>query len=429
MFLGMRGTGDWASTQRTESWREMILRLYPNGDAPLTAIMSMMASEATTDPHFHWFTETFGTIAGAVSGVYTDAACATAYVSGGTAGAYLYIKVAQAMFEGVVPGHQILLRDQSNLDMDVNAKVVEKFSLGTDYILAVKLLEADDNSTASDLSDCDYAMVIGNVNPEGGEMPMAVSSDPTEYENYTQIFRTALEITRTAQKTKLRTGDAYQKLKADALERHSVEMELAFMWGVKTIGTGSNGKPERTTMGLINFLRTYASANNSNYVSDTGYAGQNWITGGEDWLNEKLEVIFRYGSREKLCFAGSGALLGINRLAKAGAQIQITPATKAYGIDVHQWITPFGTINIKTHPLLSYDATTRNMLVIFEPKNLKFRYIDDTTFYAEGEKQNTGHKRIDGKAEEFLTEAGLEFHHPQTGGILTGLNNTNTVAG
>ena len=56
VFLGMRGTGDFTVTgQRPENWREMILYLYPNGKAPLTAIMSMMKSEKTDDPIFHWF--------------------------------------------------------------------------------------------------------------------------------------------------------------------------------------------------------------------------------------------------------------------------------------------------------------------------------------------------------------------------------------
>ena len=53
VFLGMRGTGDFTVTgQRPENWREMILYLYPNGKAPLTAIMSMMKSEKTDDPIF-----------------------------------------------------------------------------------------------------------------------------------------------------------------------------------------------------------------------------------------------------------------------------------------------------------------------------------------------------------------------------------------
>ena len=49
-FLGMRGTGDWATDQRPKSWREGILYLYPNGQAPLTAIMSKLRSERCDDP-------------------------------------------------------------------------------------------------------------------------------------------------------------------------------------------------------------------------------------------------------------------------------------------------------------------------------------------------------------------------------------------
>ncbi len=56
-FLGMRGTGDWAANERPENWRQGILRLYPNGMAPLTAILSKMKNSSTDDPVFHWWTK------------------------------------------------------------------------------------------------------------------------------------------------------------------------------------------------------------------------------------------------------------------------------------------------------------------------------------------------------------------------------------
>lgn len=427
-FMGMRGTGDWSESFRPENWREMVLYLYPNGSAPLTAMLSMLGSEATDDAHFHWFTQTMGSVNGAVTNIYTDSVLASAYTTGGVAGSRLYVVVTDSdVYNSIRAGHQLLLRDQSDLDVDVNAKVIDKYTLGTSYVLVVKLLEADDNSASHDLSDCDYLCVIGNINAEGAEMPDAVSFDPIEYENYTQIFRTPLDITRTARKTKLRTGDAYQKMKKEALEMHSIEMELAFLFSIMTLGTGDNGKPERTTRGLIPFLKQYASSNNSCYTTDTDFSGDTWLVGGEDWLNTRLEAIFRYGSSEKMAFAGSGALLGMNRLAKAGAQITMTPTTESYGISVSKWVTPFGTLNVKTHPLFSYDPTNRNSLVIFEPENLKERVLDNTIFFDDKEKQNTGHNRIDGTKEEYLTETGLEYHFPQTGGILTGLNQDNSL--
>jgi hypothetical protein len=49
-FLGMRGDGDWATDERPKNWREGILRLYPNGMAPLTAILSKMGEQRVDDP-------------------------------------------------------------------------------------------------------------------------------------------------------------------------------------------------------------------------------------------------------------------------------------------------------------------------------------------------------------------------------------------
>src|SRR5574343_1485915 len=105
-FMGMRGTGDWVADQRPKSWREMILYRYPNGTAPLTAIMSKMGSESVTDPEFNWWTKSLPTQRATVTGVYTDIALATAYVSGGAAGATLYVKMSAADVAQFREGHQ-----------------------------------------------------------------------------------------------------------------------------------------------------------------------------------------------------------------------------------------------------------------------------------------------------------------------------------
>jgi hypothetical protein len=82
-------------------------------------------------------------------------------------------------------------------------------------------------------------------------------------------------------------------------------------------------------------------------------------------------------------------------------------------------------INLMTHPLFSYEATNRNTAVIFEPSDLNYRYITDTTFFEDPDKQNTGRGRIDGTDEEFLTECGLEFHHPPKCAYLNGFGSDN----
>lgn len=432
-FLGMRGTGDWVTDQRPKNWRETILYLYPNGDLPLTAFMSKMKSEKTDDPEFNWWTKNLPTQRATVTGVYTDVALSSAYTSGGVAGSVLYFKMSEDDSKHFRIGHQVLLRDASDYTVDVNGKVTVVTSNGVNSYIAVKLLEADDNSSHShDLSDCDTVVIIGNINSEGAPMPNSISYDPVKYYNYTQIFRTPLSITRTARETRLRTGDAYKEMKREALELHGIEQEKAFLFGIKTEGTGDNGKPERTTEGLIPHIRTYNSSLVNDYSLNTTYTGKNWLDdgGGEDWLDSYLMNLFLYGKTEKIAFCGNGALLGLTRLAKAGSHITLTGKTVSYGIKVIEWVTPFGTLYLKNHPLFNYETTLRYSMLIFEPENLRYRYVTDTTFY--GEKGNTASSgnnsgRKDGTDEEFLTECGLEYHHAYTGAFLNGVGVDNSL--
>jgi len=347
-----------------------------------------------------------------------------------TSGETVYFVMSASDLTHFRVGHQVLMRYTGNYAVDVNGLVT---SVNTSQLnVGVKLIEDDDNDSTYSIDDCDRLLVIGNANAEGANMPDAISYDPVEWSNYTEIFRTSLSITRTARLTRLRTGDAYREAKRECLELHSIEMEKAFLWGYKWAGTGENGKPKRTTMGLIRALQ-YGSDGSSNVgVSDsfkvnTTYSGDTWLQSGKDWLDTYFEQMFRYGKGEKLAFVGSGALLGINRLAETYGTIQINPKTKAYGLAVNEWITPFGIVNMVTHPLFSFEATNRHSMVIFEPTGLRYRFITDTTFFSDEEKQNTGWTRRDGTDEEYLTEAGLEYHHPNGWGYLNGVGEDNSL--
>lgn len=431
MFLGMRGNGDWVNGQRPMNWRQQIMKLYPNGQAPLTAILSMIGNDSEDDAQFHWWTQEQTAVGGDVAGMYTLPDLSVAYAGGGAIGDVLYAQVTTVLANRVREGHQILLRDASDYRVDIVGKVTGVTRGTVNSVLAIRLLEADDNSPDHDLTDCDTFKIIGNINPEGGEMPDAIALNPEKVYNYTQIFRTPLSITRTARKTRLRTGDQYQKAKSEALEMHSWEMELAFLWGIRTENIGDNGKPERTTMGVINFIRQYAAANCDDYTLNANYAGQTWAAGGEIWLKALLEQIFRYGADEKLCLCGSGFLLGVDALAMAGGQVNLQPGQKTYGMQIREWVTPFGSIYMKTHPLFSYDATTRNMGILLEPKEMEYKYVDDTSFYGESSSkkhpEGYGQRRVDGTNEEFLTECGLLFGLPQKCAVLNGVGLDNEL--
>lgn len=434
-FVGLRATEDLVSNEYPESWRAGIMRLYPNGMAPLTGLTALMKSEKVDAPHFHWWTKTLTSQRAALanSGLYNDSSLAGAYSSGtGSAGDSLFANVSAAAAAMFRPGHQVLIRDADDYNVDTTAEVTSVTINGSSSVIALKALEDDDNTTTStDWSDADTLLIIGNMNAMGGTRPTAIAQCPTEFENNTQIWRNSLDLSRTLMHTKLRTVDAYSEAKKDALEQHSIEIEKSLFWSTiyATSGTavGSNNKPKFATRGLISWIKQYGVVQDYTLDSAAAYAGKTWLQSGEQWLDEHFEEIFRYGSDERLAFCGSGALLGIQRLAKDVGWISLTPTTTSWGSNVRVWVTPFGTVTLKTHPLFSFEVTNRFSMVIIEPRNLKWRYVDDTMFYPDNTYQKGGGSGVDGKQEEFLTEAGLEVEFPETWGYLNGIGKDNTV--
>ena len=413
-FFGMRGTGDWTNEERPKSFREGLLYMYPNGKMPLTGITSKGKNKAVDDPEFKWFTKNLAARGGACAGAYEDLALGTLYAAGdaGSVGSLVYCKVAAAVVTHFRPGHVALLIDADDVSKYVVGKVVSMSTNGASSYVLVKLLKACD---AGVLSAVDYIDIIGSVNPEGGTIPDGVSYDPSKYSNYTQIFRTPLSVTRTQQKTKMRTGMTYPELKREAYEQHGIDLELAILFGEKTELTGDNGQPERTSQGIRSFLKEHNSANILDYRSATATADLTWLQGGEDWLDESLEVLFRYGREEKLGIAGSGAILGIQKLVKSVGQYSISSTTAGYGINVVRWITPFGEIMLKTHPLFSHKAYLRNTIILLEPENIQTRVLDDTMYKEDPDRmKKAGQIALDGIKEEYLTELGWEFHFPET---------------
>jgi len=427
-FLGMRGSGSWSDDERPRSWRETILYLEPNGDVPLTAIMSKARSKKVDDPEHNYWTQSLQARRGTVTGVYTDVGLSSAYVSGGVVGQTIYCKMAEADAFHFVAGKQVLLRLSTDYRLDVVAKVVGVGRNGASSYIAAKLLEPDDNGVGKTLANADVAMVAGDMHPEGSTPPVPLMYDPVKVTQYTQIFQNSLAQTRTGMETHLRTPDQIQRARKQCLLYHGIDMEMAMLWSVPREWIGENGQKERSMRGLVSFVKEYAAANVTDYTLAAGYAGQSWIAAGEEWLDTTLEQIFRYGKTEKLALCGSGALLGINRLAKSSGQFTFTSKTTSYGIKVREWETPFGTLYLKRHPLFSYEATNRNSMLIVEPDQFVYNYITDTVYHPDDSLKKGGQENIDGIFEYYLTECDITVDYPMTMGYLNGVGLDNALA-
>lgn len=370
-ILGMKGTGDYTlDVERPKNWREMILFLFPNGESPLTALLSKLRGEGTDDPVYNWFEKELPTQRVKVNGAHTDSV--------------VTIDLQGANLEKNFKLGHLVMNERTN----------EIFRVQADPAIAneITTVERESGETAkAAMVNGDDLVIIGSAYEEGSDMPTPVSYSPTNLFNYTQIFRTPLSITRTAKKTRMRTGDTYEEAKREALQLHGIEMEKAFIWGQRSLAT-RNGQLYRQTRGMKTWITTN-TADLGGTVTEPEWDG-------------KMEEAFRYGSQEKLGMIGSTALNTLNQLAKNKTKLEAVPGSEVYGMSLIRYISPFGVLYLRMHPLFNAHPDWRKNLLIIDVDKVRFRYVDDTDFYIN--RQATGK---DAREDEFLTEAGLEIHH------------------
>lgn len=398
--LGMRGSGSWSDNERPTNFRDKILFLYPNSPAILTAISGRLKSEVTDDPVFNIFEKGLPPMRAMIdytttNSVNSDDDASTRFYLDTTSDSnpdYYFTNGQVAIVERTQEVLWIL--DSGKDAAQSNKPYIDVDTRGSHAA----------TSDAADIAASDYVLVIGTRNPEGGDVPAAISHDSSVITNYTQIFRTSMHLTGTAKETYLRTGDIQTELKRMTAERHAIEQEWAWIFGKKDQSTASNGQYERTTQGFIERLATGGNVLDfANTVTKTAWEGF-------------LEDVFLVPNSkdEKLCLCGNKALTALNAMAQAYGSIDLVPTSDAFGLKLSRWETPYGTLYLKGHPLLSQNPAFNDWGLVIDASNMVYRPMKnrDTKFLKD--RQSPG---VDACIHEFMTEGGLEIRHASTHGL------------
>jgi len=418
MPIGMVSTGTWSGNELRDSYDSILWRLYPQSDIPLTTYLARGKKRKQDNAEYRYWSKTAQTQCGALTGKYEESTLTTAYGAGDTAaaGAEVHCKVAAATVAHFRVGHVAALVCSTNLTQQVFGIVTAVSTNGANSRISLRLLKA---ATAGYIYNADYIDIIGDANAEGAARPDSLTYAATELSNYTQIFRQAVLMSRTQMRTPLEYGDAYQEERAEQQYYHAQQREMAAYFGEKTKTTDpATGKPLRTTQGAVPFLVEHASDNCFNYVTESELS---WLQGGDGWLDEKLEVLFRYGGQERLAICGSGCLLGIDQLVKQNGSYQLAEGTTTWGLKVVKWKTPFGVLNLKKSGLFTVKSFRRYAMLVLDPANIGTRTFEPTQYQTGPELRKGGEIGIDGMIGEWLTEERFEWHFPETMGYFEGV--------
>jgi hypothetical protein len=379
-----------------------------------------MRTESVNDPEFNWWTKKLPSRRLRVGVAIIGAATSITVVAAGSLTAGEYADDATS----VKPG-DILLLENTNELIRVTSVASNVLIDGFAYVKSASSNTALTPIDPAVAGTNPYLRVVGSAYREGADTPIAVSFSPLKLYNYTQIFRNSLKLTNTAIKTRLRTREQLAEAKREALQLHSMDMEMAFWFGEKS-ETIVSGTPLRTTQGFFNFVpaSNVINAAAGDYASGMDY-GQ---------LEELMVRFFSWGASEKVGWAGAGAMLAITRAVRLAKNMNfdLGPKEKEYGFDVRRLTTPMGTLVLKNHPLwnISTGGTVggtdylgmSNWLAVMDMTAIKYRPLEgrDTKYLPD--RQTNGE---DSLASEYLTEAGIEWQHPDVHWVIKNLKTIN----
>lgn len=395
---GLRGTGNWGADERPKDFRETILWLNPNGDAPIFALTSKAQKVTKTDPEFSWWTETQTNVRLKNSGAKTSADTLITVDSVDPTSTTL--GVAYGLATHLKEGDMLLVEPTTdNATFDHEIIYVTGVVSSTQFTVS----RGFGGTTPASIADDQMLLLIGSAYAEGTAAPSAVTRNPIKFSNYVQTFKDSYSLTGTADKTTSRTGDPWSNDKKRKTFDHARGIEWSMLFGRPSEATGSNGQPIRTMGGLRSFI---PSARTTVGVDNV------------DQLMAALAPVFDHklsGTDDtRVAFLGNTARLEISEMIKyAGVtQLQIKDNYRMWGMKFEEWTTPLGTIMVKTHPLLSQHALYKNSMFVLDFNAIKYVTMKgrDTKF-----KDDVQNDDEDMRRGFVQTDASMEVH----GGGLT----------
>ena len=187
------------------------------------------------------------------------------------------------------------------------------------------------------------------------------------------------------------------------------------MWGVKDIRT-INGKPFRTTDGVKTQIANYGGQVEA--ANTGGTPGNFSRVDFEDFIRRVFAKNVKGMPNERIALGGDIVLQVLNQMTMLDGTYYISAGETKVGIMVTTIQTPFGKLNLMTHPLMNENPNWQHELYVMHPGAVRRRILRDTT--DEGYDSN-GNRILGIDADQGLmtTEMGIEVGAASTMGILT----------
>ncbi len=321
-MIGAYNTAALTQDLAEKSFDSSIMRLMPNGQAPLFGMSSMLKAEMAKQIEHGYFSKTM--------------LFPSMVTSGSTAVGATTITVLSTA--NIIIG-MLMRSDSTNENMLVTGIISPT---------QVAVQRAVGTVTPATIADATNLWMVGNAYEEASLRPQSLIILPQRVINYTQIFRNSWAVSETTRATFLIAGDtAIAESRRDCGAFHAGDIEKAFFFGQRYMGTRNN-QPFHTMDGLINATTQRASGNVTTLGATTNYTQ----------LEAALDPCFNVqtdpsGPSERLLFVGGVARRVLHQIFRANGTYFIEDGQTSWGLQFDSFKIPRGRFRIIEHPLFN----------------------------------------------------------------------------
>ena len=416
--------------RRLYDWGERVAELSPE-ESPFFVYLNRVSKVPTTDPVFR-FLENRSKIDWTNRSFYADSALGS--LSAGVSGQVNFDDGAGAAVDYLLKGMVVAVEtvDGKSHALVRLDSVTHETTQSTCQVTCLSLGNSSESGYDA-IADGDKAQIVGTAFSEGSGSPDVWSKSLDDDYGYTQIFKTAAEMSNTAIATNYRGyANEWSRIWNLKLREHKVDIERAMLFGQKGRQNGV-----QSTAGLAGDIIVRRAAQTPGAI--TYSAGNPYFAAAAstsmtyDTFLSDFEVFFdpaRGGSSEKLALAGLPVISYFNKLgagfvtksldtsASTESQsnlynFQASNREGSFGHKIMQLNTVHGDLSLVREPL--FRGMSAGFMLMADMSQLAYRPLvgnglnRDTHIIT-----NVQQADEDLRKDMILTEAGLEVTIPET---------------
>tara|TARA_R110001599_G_scaffold301847_2_gene507494 strand:+ start:966 stop:2306 length:1341 start_codon:yes stop_codon:yes gene_type:complete len=419
-------------TRRLFDFSDRIAELAPE-ESPFFVYLSQVGKVPTSDSQFR-FLEDRTKVAITDRSFKVDGGQTLAAPGGTTT---VLVDVGGACVNWLIKGMVVEFAQNVNLSGGTDTESVTRATgriesvtqNSADTSVVITTIAATAGAATTTLDDNADAVVIGTSFEQGSGAPDVWSQELDHDFGFTQIFKTACEMSNTARATVYRGyADEWQRIWNLKLREHKVDIERAMLFGMQ----GSQGGIQYTDGIVGHVLKNGTNTGGgalAAYAEDKPYLG-GWATTEMtyDALLGAFEVMYdpaRGGSDSKLCLASLPVISHFNKLSgfvegsitASKSQYNFESSKGVFGHKVMKIETVHGDCTLVKEPLFRNNSS--GLMAFVDLDHVSYRPLvgngvnRDTSITT-----NVQQADEDLRKDMILTEAGLEVSLPETHAVI-----------